>query len=77
VIALPFVASGKQLSFRSLALMHSSQRARRLRGYVFRAYEDTQGDTPGCVRVSLHGKLVHSLATDEAMTYRLGQPPIP
>lgn len=45
-----------------------------MRGYIFRAYKDADGDTPGCVRVYLHGKLVYRLATDEGMTYRLGQP---
>ena len=48
-----------------------------VRDYVFRAYKDTDDDTPGCVRVYLHGKLVYRLATEEAMTYRLGQPADP
>ena len=43
-------------------------------GYVFRAYKDTDGETPGCVRVYLHGKVAYRLATDDALTYRLGQP---
>ena len=44
-----------------------------VRGYVFRAYEDADFDTPGCVRVYLHGKLVYELATEDQMQYRLGQ----
>ena len=45
-----------------------------MRGYVFKAFKDADGDTPGCIRVYLHGKFVYRLATDEGMTYRLGQP---
>jgi hypothetical protein len=55
---------------RTLALKYTY---RRVRGYVFTAYEGTGGDIPGCVCVYLHGKLVYRLATDEALTYRLGQ----
>jgi hypothetical protein len=48
-----------------------------VRGYVVGAYEDTNGDIPGRVRVYLHGKLVYRLAVEEALTYRLGLPADP
>jgi hypothetical protein len=45
-----------------------------VRGYAFRAYKDSDGDSPGCVRIYRHGKLVYRLAADDGLTYHLGQP---
>jgi hypothetical protein len=42
-------------------------------GYVFRAYESTDSDGPGCVRIYKNGKLVYRLSKDDAMRYDLGQ----
>lgn len=45
--------------------------------YLFKAYKGPDGDTPGCVRVYLHGKFVYRLADGEGLEYDLGQPAQP
>ena len=77
VIALPAVVSAQADDPPKPCTHTQVTESARVRGYVFRAYEDPVGDNPGCVRVFLNGKLVYRLATDEAETYRLGQPPDP
>jgi len=77
VIAFPVVASAQADGIPKPCAHAQLSESAEVRGYVFKAYEDTEGDVPGCVRVFLHGKLVQKLATDEALTYRLGQPADP
>ena len=43
-------------------------------GYLFRTYEATDLDDPGCVRIYRDGKVVYRLASDKAQRYDLGQP---
>jgi hypothetical protein len=44
------------------------------RGYVFRTYEATDPDDPGCVRIYRDGKVVYRLANETGIRYGIGQP---
>jgi hypothetical protein len=73
-VALPVVAFAQTGDLPKPCTHAKLAESANVRGYVFKAYKDTDGDTPGCVRVYLHGKLAYRLANDEGLTYSLGQP---
>jgi hypothetical protein len=73
VTALPAVAFA-QADAASKPCTHPQLSATaNVRGYAFKAYEDTDGDTSGCVRIYFHDKLVYQLQNDHDLSYRLGQ----
>lgn len=43
-------------------------------GYVFRTYEATDPDDPGCMRIYRGGKVVYRLSNETEMRYYIGQP---